>query len=139
MEKITQEFLDEFKVVKEKYEDMLFQIMEQIAENDRLEGLYIDKTHPIYEGEVFRVEINDKFEVDTHYWDVRNEEYAEGGYSYPLNKLLNDDWKPIAIAKYQKEQEELRIKKEQQEREENLALEEKERAEYERLRAKYGD
>ena len=113
MGKITQEFLDEFKVVKEKYEDMLFQIMEQIVQNDRLEGLYVDKAHPIYVGEVFRVEVNDKFEIDTHYWDDRNEEYAEGGYSYPLNKLLSDDWKPAAIAKYQKEQEELRIKKEQ--------------------------
>lgn len=137
MSNITQDFLDEFIQIKEKYEDMLFKIMEQIEENDKLEGKYINEVHPIYNGDVCRIEINKYFDVTTHYWDYRNEEYTEGGYIYPLDKLLSDDWKENAIAKYKKELEKKQKEKELIEAKLAKEQEEKERAEYECLKAKY--
>lgn len=141
MKKITQEFLDELFATQEKFNNMFTDLSIYITELENWEeenlGIKNNSEVGYYRAEV-EIE-NGKIYLDT-FGDPRD--YEQLGYemyhqSYPLDKLFDTSWREEALKKYQKKQEEIRIKKEQKDKEDALEQERLEREEYERLRKKY--
>jgi len=141
MQKINQEFLDELLATQAKFNDMFSDLSIYITElqNWEEENLGIKNNSDVgyYNAEV---EIENGKICLTTFGDPRD--YEQLGYemyyqTYQLDKLFDTSWREGALKEYQKKQEEIRIKKEQKDKEDAIEQERLERAEYERLKAKY--
>lgn len=140
MQKITQEFLKELSETQEKLADIYFDLLTSIEENEDWKSQNIGAPAFYMEGEVIGVEIDNsknKINIRTFGFDDRDECDKECWYTYNLDELLNDNWKEKALKVYQKEYQK---RQEEQQRKDKATAEEAEameRAEYERLKAKF--
>ena len=141
MSNITQEFIDELFATQEKFNDMFNDLCIYISELQNWEeknlGIKNNSEVGYYNAEV---EIENGKICLTTFGQPRD--YEQSGYemyhqTYPLDKLFDTSWREEALKEYQKKQEEIRIKKEQKDKEDAIEQERLERAEYERLKAKY--
>lgn len=139
MNHITQEFLDELFMVQEKLKNMYAELTECINSNEEWKCKNI-ATFPGYidNKDITNVTIkNDKLIIDVYEYNNEACGYDDNQYTYSLNELTNNDWKENAILKYKAELEQKQ--KEQELHNAKLAKkrEDEERAEYERLKAKF--
>lgn len=89
-------------------------------------------------GDITDVSIEDNLlRVETFGFDRIDERYGEFYYRYPLPELLSERWREMALNAYEEQQ--LKLLEEQRIKDEALKqeVEEKERAELARLKAKY--
>lgn len=140
-QKINQEFLDELLAVQEKFNDMFSDLSIYITELQDWEeenlGIKNNSEIGYYNSEV-EIE-NGKIYLNT-FGDPRD--YEQLGYemyhqSYPLDKLFDTSWRDEARKKYLKVLEEKQKEKEVKDIQKAKEFEEYERAEYERLKAKF--
>ena len=137
MSKLTQKFLDKLMKTQDElnsmYEELRGYAHELNAWEEENLGIRVTVA-----GTIVNVKADDKsVKIKTYDYDEYEDEYEFEEQSFPLHKLLNDDWKEEALKAYQAKLE--KEKKEQCMKEEARAreAEEKERAEYERLKAKF--
>lgn len=141
MQEITKEFLDELLATQKKLKEMYEALENRISHVNIWEEEKIGSKHyreDWVRGQITNVEVTDsEIEIESFGFDDFYERYRESQVYFPLDKLLSDDWKEAALKEYQKKQNALRKKKEQEEQKKVLEKERRERAEYERLKAKF--
>lgn len=141
MQEITKEFLKELLETQRKLKKMYDKLEEHIHSSNRWEeeniGREIHRDGWIH-GDITRVSLKNRaVEIESFGYDDFYERDIEYWFPYPLDKLLSDDWKEIALKEYQKKQNALRKEKEAEAARKATEKERKERAEYERLKAKF--
>lgn len=135
MGNITKEFIDELFATQEKLTQMYKTIKNEYNDIIKWECENVGRTWvSTISDEISEICIADNGNICIK---VEDEENYYDEYECPLYKFISNDWKAAEIAKYQvklKREEEIKkaqmIKKAKQQ-------EERERAEYERLKAKY--
>lgn len=137
MNKFTQEFLDNLlekqNELNRMYEELRGYVHELNAWEEANLGIRVTVA-----GTIVNVKADDKsVKIKTYDYDEYEDEYEFEEQSFPLHKLLSDDWKEAAI---EKRRAELAEREEKQRMKEAWLKEQKEaaeRAEYERLKAKF--
>ena len=159
MSEITQKTLMEYQEYQKRVNNIAAELYEKarkvwIWENENLgtNHKYIDyslkddkECIAFYTSKYGRsIEFEEDYVVDKENFAIYAvyDSWAYGGYeekelTIPLYKLLNDDWREAALKEYQEKQEVARKERETEEKIRAIKKEEKERAEYERLKAKF--
>ena len=138
VEKLTKDFIDEIINIQRKLEEMRYEV-ERHYSNLRsweLDNLGYSKLRDIM-GDVVDICITKDNQVSIQAIDSYDGNYDSNYYYCPLNKLISDEWKEEALKQHkealEKNKEKQRLKKEARAKE----IEANERAEYERLKAKF--
>lgn len=145
MNNITQELLTEFQTCRQRVEDISFALYEKAQEVLRWENKNLGTNHEYidYHLKVDDADCIDFYPDEDHIRFLTYDTWAYGGYeekgvSIPLYKILSDDWRNAAIKEYLDKLEQERKEKEKAEKEAERKAEEIERAQYERLKKKFG-
>jgi len=140
MNNITQELLNEFEHCQNRIHDISIALFDRAKDIFYWENKNIGKDHeliPSSHWELVRIILSNKDEVGFECHRIYDDSRDTWNFYIDKYKLFSDDWKVTALDAYNEE-----VKKEQHQKrleEEALAKEAeiRERAEYERLKAKY--
>ena len=128
-EKWIKTFLQKEKEVSEMKKELIQKAKEiLIWENENIGGSYDINDQGVHYS--CQVEIGEKTVCLNVKCSWAYGGYDENDYEIPLSKFFCDDWKEAALAEYQDQ-----LQKKEQEKAEKTAK--RERAEYERLKAKF--
>lgn len=138
MSKLTQEFLDKLIKTQDALYDMYEKLDGYVTDLVRWERANLKNPCNFIDGEMIDVRvIDDELNITVLTHDSFDETICEEVRSYPLYKLLSDDWKEGALKAHQAELEKKKQKQRMEEEARAKKAEERERAEYERLKAKF--
>lgn len=138
MNKFTQEFLENLLEKQNELNSMYEELRKYVYELGAWEKENLGIFHVTVDGTIIDVKVEgESIRIKAYDYDEYEEEYDVEDHWFPLHKLMSDDWKEAAIEKHRAE---LAEKEEKQRVKEAWLKEQKEaaeRAEYERLKAKF--
>lgn len=138
MSKLTQEFLDKIIMTQNGLYDMYKELDGCVADLVSWERKNLNSFRSFISGEISAIYVeNDELKVEIYEYDEDDGSFNKDILSYPLYRLLTDDWKEEALKEYQAELEKEKQKQRMKEEVRARKAEERERAEYERLKAKF--